>query len=97
VSTVEDIVAAMERRFGKANRVWVIDRGMVSAENIAWLNETGWRYAQIRSRDSSDLASEGRAHQGAHPGLLPRLRAVEDAAAMAVAHRARRFLAQHVH
>ena len=34
----------MEQRFGKAKRVWVMDRGMVSAENIAWLNETGRRY-----------------------------------------------------
>ena len=40
VSTVQEIVAGMERRFGKAQRVWVMDRGMVSAENIAWLNET---------------------------------------------------------
>jgi transposase len=44
VATVEEIVAAMEGRFGKAHRVWVMDRGMVSAENIAWLNETGRRY-----------------------------------------------------
>lgn len=44
VTTVEEIVSSMERRFGKANRVWVMDRGMVSAENIAWLNETGRRY-----------------------------------------------------
>ena len=44
VVTVEEIVSAMERRFGKANRIWVMDRGMVSAENIAWLNETGRRY-----------------------------------------------------
>jgi len=44
VTTVEEIVAAMERRFGKANRIWVMDRGMVSAENIAWLNATGRRY-----------------------------------------------------
>ncbi|MGH8648988.1 MAG: IS1634 family transposase [Burkholderiales bacterium] len=44
VTTVEEIVSAMERRFGKAKRVWVMDRGMVSAENIAWLNETGRRY-----------------------------------------------------
>ena len=34
----------MEDRFGKVNRVWVMDRGMVSAENIAWLNSTGRRY-----------------------------------------------------
>ena len=44
VTTVQEIVSAMEARFGKANRVWVMDRGMASAENIAWLNETGRRY-----------------------------------------------------
>jgi len=44
VMTVEEIVEAMESRFGKAKRVWVMDRGMVSAENISWLNETGRRY-----------------------------------------------------
>jgi transposase len=43
-TTVEEIVSSMERRFGKAHRVWVMDRGMVSAENIAWLNDTGRRY-----------------------------------------------------
>jgi len=44
VMTVEEIVEAMEKRFGKAKRVWVMDRGMVSAQNIAWLNETGRLY-----------------------------------------------------
>jgi transposase len=44
VTTVQQIVEKMEDRFGKANRVWVMDRGMVSAENIAWLNSTGRRY-----------------------------------------------------
>jgi len=44
VTTVQGVVAGMERRFGKANRVWVMDRGTVSAENIAWLNETRRRY-----------------------------------------------------
>jgi transposase len=34
----------MENRFGKVNRVWVMDRGMASAENISWLNSTGRRY-----------------------------------------------------
>jgi len=37
-------VESMEDRFGTVNRVWVMDRGMVSAENIAWLNATGRRY-----------------------------------------------------
>ena len=44
VTTVQQIVDSMEERFGKVNRVWVMDRGMVSAENIAWLNATGRRY-----------------------------------------------------
>jgi transposase len=44
VTTVQQIVQTMEDRFGKANRVWVMDRGMVSAENVAWLNATGRRY-----------------------------------------------------
>jgi len=44
VATVQRVVESMEKRFGKVNRVWVMDRGMVSAENIAWLNCTGRRY-----------------------------------------------------
>lgn len=44
VTTVKVIVEKMEERFGKANRVWVMDRGMVSAENIAWLNQTQRHY-----------------------------------------------------
>lgn len=44
VTTVQQMVEGMEKRFGKVNRVWVMDRGMVSAKNIAWLNATGRRY-----------------------------------------------------
>jgi len=44
VTTVQEIVAGMETRFGKAQRVWVMDRGMVSQENVTWLNQTGRRY-----------------------------------------------------
>jgi transposase len=44
VTTVKQIVESMEDRFGKVNRVWVMDRGMVSAANIAWLSSTGRRY-----------------------------------------------------
>jgi hypothetical protein len=34
----------MEARYGLANRIWVMDRGMMSAANIAWLKQTGRRY-----------------------------------------------------
>jgi transposase len=44
VTTVEDIVETMEKRHGIAQRIWVMDRGMTSAENIAWLQQSGRRY-----------------------------------------------------
>ena len=34
----------MERRYGRADRIWVGDRGMVSADNIAFLKQSGRRY-----------------------------------------------------
>src|ERR1700722_4602328 len=42
--TVQTIVAAMEARHGALGRVWIADRGMASAENLAWLRQTGRRY-----------------------------------------------------
>ena len=44
VTTVEHIVTTMEKRYGKSNRIWVMDRGMVSEENIAFLKQEGRRY-----------------------------------------------------
>jgi transposase len=44
VTTVEEVVEQMEQRFGLAQRIWVMDRGMTSAENLAWLQQTGRRY-----------------------------------------------------
>ena len=44
VTTVEDIVEAMEARYGLAQRIWVMDRGMTSQDNLDWLRETGRRY-----------------------------------------------------
>lgn len=44
VTTVEHVVETMERRYGKSNRIWVMDRGMVSEDNIEFLREGGRRY-----------------------------------------------------
>jgi transposase len=44
VTTVEEIVTTIERRFGRSDRVWVMDRGMASEKNIAWLRAGGRRY-----------------------------------------------------
>lgn len=42
--TLRQIVELMESRYGKASRVWVLDRGMVSEAHLAWLRERGCRY-----------------------------------------------------
>ena len=44
VTTVEEIVGTMERRYGQARRIWVMDRGMASAETMAWLQGSQRRY-----------------------------------------------------
>ena len=50
VTTVEQIVTVMEQRYGKADRVWVMDRGMVSVDNVEWLQEGERRYILGASR-----------------------------------------------
>jgi transposase len=44
VTTVKDIVGKIETRFGTADRVWVMDRGMASESNFDWLVAGGRRY-----------------------------------------------------
>lgn len=44
VTTTEEMVLAMERKYGKAKRIWVMDRGMVSEENIEFMRKRGARY-----------------------------------------------------
>jgi len=43
-TTVEQIVEAMEKKYGRADRVWVMDRGMVSEENLAFIRGRGGSY-----------------------------------------------------
>jgi len=58
VTTVEEIVGTMEARYGMANRIWVMDRGMTSADNVAWLKQTGRRY--LIGTPKSELKRFGR-------------------------------------
>ena len=44
VSTVEEIVEAIEEQYGAADRIWGMDRGMVSEAHVAFLKEQGRRY-----------------------------------------------------
>lgn len=43
-TTVEEIVKAIEAKYGQAGRVWVMDRGMVSEANLKFLRERGGSY-----------------------------------------------------
>jgi len=43
-TTVEEIVEKMEARYGAADRIWVMDRGMTSDENIDFLKQKNRRY-----------------------------------------------------
>jgi len=42
--TVATLVTAVEKRFGKSRRVWVMDRGMISKKNLAFLAKAERRY-----------------------------------------------------
>lgn len=44
VTTVEDVVNHIEGLYGKANRIWAMDRGMASRDNVAFLREQQRRY-----------------------------------------------------
>ncbi len=44
VTTLDDIVEAMEKKYGKAKRVWVLDRGIVSEQNLKKLRDRGGQY-----------------------------------------------------
>jgi transposase len=42
--TLKEIVEAMEAKYGKIQRVWVFDRGVVNEENLALIRERGGQY-----------------------------------------------------
>jgi len=44
VTTVEEMVEVMEEKYGQAQRIWVMDRGMISEENVDFLRERKARY-----------------------------------------------------
>ena len=58
VTTMEEIVEKMEARYGKARRIWAMDRGMVSKENLEWLREEDRLY--IVGTPRSELKNWGK-------------------------------------
>ena len=61
VTTVEEIITVMEEKYGQAQRIWVLDRGMVSEENIEFLRARQAQYlvgtpkAQLRQFEAALL------------------------------------------
>jgi transposase len=62
-TTVKEIVTRMEKRFGKQQRIWVLDRGMVSDATLEWLKARGSRYIvgtpRSRLKDFADAVRAG--------------------------------------
>jgi len=79
VTTVEEIVTVMESKYGQAGRVWVMDRGMVSEQNIAFLRKRQARYlvgtpkSQLREFEKQLLEHDGwhEVQEGLEARLLP--------------------------
>jgi transposase len=78
VTTVQEIVEAMESKYGHANRIWVMDRGMVSADNVEFLQQGGRRYilgtpkSMLRKFEQQLLDSNwGEVHAGLEVKLCP--------------------------
>jgi transposase len=44
VATVQDMVHLLEQKYGQAKRIWVLDRGMISEENLDFLRARDARY-----------------------------------------------------
>src|SRR6516164_2112935 len=62
--TVEAVVTTVEARFGRSQRIWVMDRGMISKETLRFLSRPGRRYLLATRRGAlgaftKDLRSGG--------------------------------------
>ena len=44
VTTTQEMVEVMEEKYGKAHRIWVLDRGMVSEDNLEFMRMSQARY-----------------------------------------------------
>jgi hypothetical protein len=78
LQTVETIVKTIEARFGKTQRVWVMDRGMISAESLKFLSQSGRRYLLATRRGelaqfSKHLGAGGWKHLDDNPDVEVKL------------------------
>ena len=43
-TTLREVIERMESKYGRQNRIWAVDRGMVSEEHLDWLRQRGSQY-----------------------------------------------------
>jgi transposase len=77
-TTLEEIVVHMEELYGRAGRVWVMDRGLASEKNVQFLRSGGRRYILGTAKNSlrkfeRELLSEDwkQVHEGLEVRLVP--------------------------
>lgn len=78
LQTIQGIVTAIEQRFGTSNRVWVMDRGLISADTLAFLSQPGRRYLLATRRHAlipfqAELRSPGWQRLPDHPDVAVKL------------------------
>ena len=70
VTTLEEVLEAVERKYGRARRVWIFDRGIVSEENLQRLRRRGASYlvgtprAQLKSYERRLLEGDWQSVSG---------------------------------
>jgi len=77
-TTLEEMIGHIERLHGRAQRIWVLDRGMVSEENVEFLKQGQRRYivgtpkSMLKQYERELLATNWRpVHEGLEVRLCP--------------------------
>ena len=77
-TTLQEIVAHIEGLYGRANRIWVMDRGMAGADNVEFLRGGGRRYIVGMAKNSlrkfgRELLAQDwrRVHEGLEVRITP--------------------------
>jgi transposase len=77
-TTLEEMIGHIERLHGRAQRIWVLDRGMVSEENVEFLKQGQRRYivgtpkSMLKQYERELLAEDWRPiHEGLEVRLCP--------------------------
>ena len=77
-TTLKEIVGHIEGLYGRANRIWVMDRGMAGEDNVEFLREGGRRYIvgtaknSLRKFEQELVAEDWRlVHEGLEVRITP--------------------------